>query len=127
MQEEKIGYKIEAGRKYRLFKKEFNGNVYYNIQISQKNYDGTSTKWYRPITFKKGVNIEDPTGQGVDIIIKTGFENLRENKADKYNPIVSIMVTDFEICERKEEVVANAYADFQNNLNENESDPDLPF
>lgn len=133
MEEEKttgIGYKIQAERKYRVFKKEFNGQTYYNIQMQQKNYDDTVSKYYRPITFKKGIELDDPTGQGVDIIIHNGFENLRPNKLDKYNPITAIMVTDFEICEREEEAKAKAFDDFQQNLNDNEmeiNDDQLPF
>lgn len=133
MEEEKvtgIGYKIQAEKKYRVFKKEFNGQTYYNIQMQQKNYDDTVSKYYRPVTFKKGVELDDPTGTGVDIIIHSGFENLRPNKLDKYNPITAIMITDFEICEREEETKAKAFDDFQQNLNDNEMQIDessLPF
>lgn len=124
-----IGYKIVAGRKYRVFKKEFNGNTYYNIIIQQKQHDGTVTKYYRPVTFKRGVVLNDPTGEGVDIIIKSGFENLRNNKLDERNPITTIMIIDFKLCERKEEVVASAYADFRENLENIEigEEMDLPF
>lgn len=117
-----IGYKIVAGKRYRVFKKEYNGNVYYNIQIQQKNYDDTISKYYRPVTFKKGIVLDDYTGNGVDIIIHKGFENLRPNKADKYNPITTIMITDFEILDSQEQIEAQAYQDFQSNLDEIEID-----
>lgn len=125
-----ISYKIIAGRRYRVFKKEFNGSVFYNIIIQQKQYDGTVIKYYRPVTFKRGVVLNDPTGAGVDIIIKSGFENLRANKLDERNPITAIMITDFELCQREEEVVASAYADFKENLDNieiGEDEMDLPF
>ena len=128
-----IGYKITAGKKIRVFKKEYNGRVYYNVQMQQKNLDETVVKYYRPVTFKKGVTLDDPDGKGIDIIIHKGFENLRPNAKDPYNPITTIMITDFEVVERQEQKEAEAYDMFQENLNENEmesieiTDADLPF
>lgn len=121
-----IGYKIEAGKQYRLWRKDYNGKTFYNIEVRQKNYDGTTSKWYRPITFKSGVEIPN----GVDIIIKSGFENLRTNKLDPYNPITAIMVTDYEIKESQEVIEKQAFAEFRENLaeaNEEEDDYELPF
>ena len=129
MEEEKIdeiSYKIKAGFRYRIWRRDLDGRTYYNIIIKQKNYDGTDNTWYRPVTFKKGVEVANET----DIIIKKGFENLRNNPKDKYNPITSIMITEFETLENKELQDAKAYADYQKNLQENEmfvSDEDLPF
>lgn len=135
IEEEKdyIGYKITAGKKIRVFKKEYNGRVYYNVQMQQKNLDETVVKYYRPVTFKKGITLDDPDGKGIDIIIHKGFENLRPNAKDPYNPITTIMITDFEVVERQEQKEAEAYDMFQENLNENEmenieiTDQDLPF
>ena len=133
-QEKKIFYKIVEGKKYRVFKKRFNDNVFYNIQVTQKMYDGTVKKWYRPVTFKKGVELDDPDGNGIDIIIRCAYENLRENKKDEYNPITTLMVTDFELVERQEQIEAAAYKNYQENLNNEEEDgyvsiseSDLPF
>lgn len=116
-QENKIYYKIEAEKKYRVFKTVFNDKSFYKIQVSQKNYDGTTNKFYKEVQFKKNITLDNET----DIIIHKAFENLRVNPHDKYNPISSLMVTDFEIVERQEQIEANAYADFQNNLNEIEN------
>ena len=129
MEEEKkefsgIGYKITAGKKYRIWRNDYNGRTYYNIQITQKNYDGTIDKYYRPVEFSKGVDLAN----GTDIIIKSGFENLWSNKNDKHNPITTIRITEFEIVENKELMEKQAYADFQQNLYEmKQEDPDLPF
>lgn len=119
--EDKIFYKIEAGKKYRVFKTTFNEKDFYKIQISQKMYDGTTKKWYKQIVFKKGVDIDNET----DIIIHEAYENLRENRNDKYEPVSYLMVTDFEIIERQEQIEANAYADYQNTLYENENEVDI--
>lgn len=113
-EEYKVFYKIMGGNKYRIFKTTFNEKDYYKIQVSQKNYDNTVSKFYKQVVFKKGVNIDNET----DIIIKKAFENLRENPNDKYNPISSLMITDFEIVERQEKIEQDAYAEFQENLNE---------
>ena len=69
MQEEqhRIYRKIEPDRKYRVWKKTINDIHYYKIQITQKNYDGTSEKYYQEIRFKKGVEVPNQC----DIKIKT--------------------------------------------------------
>lgn len=117
---DKIYHKIEAGRKIRVFKSTYKERNYYKVQVTQKEYDGQTSKYYINLQFKKGVELNDPDGQGVDIIIHEAYENLRKNKNDEHNPVVYLMVTDFEICEREEQVQAKAYSDFQQNLYENE-------
>lgn len=119
--EDKVFYKIEAGKKYRVFKTVFDDKVYYRIQISQKMYDGTTKKWYKQIVFKKGINLDNET----DIIIHEAYENLRENKNDSYNPVSYLTITDFEIVERQEQIEENAYLDYQNKLSENENENDI--
>lgn len=119
-------YKIMIGDKVRVYRKDFNGVTYYNVLISQKNYDGTSTRYYRPLNFKKGVEVPNET----DIIIKDMYENLRPNKRDSYNPITALMITEFETVERQEQLEQEALADYRDNLEENEygiTEDDLPF
>jgi hypothetical protein len=117
-----ITYKIQPNKQYRLWRKDYNGRTFYNIEVRQKNYDGTTSKWYRPITFKNGVDLPN----GVDIIIKGGIENLRNNKLDPYNPITAIMVTDFETKESQEILEQQAYDEFRDNLAEIENE-EVPF
>lgn len=114
--EDKIYHKVEAGRKIRVFKNTYNDQVYYRVQVKQKNYDKTEDIFYVPLQFKKGVVLENQT----DIIIHSAYENMRKNPRDEYNPIYYLVVTDFEIVERQEQVEKQAYADFQQNLYENE-------
>ena len=127
-----ILHKLEAGRKVRVFKSTFNDRNYYKIQLSQKNYDDTVYKFYIALQFKKGVELDDPDGKGIDIIINKAIENFRPNSLDKYNPILYYMVTDFEIVERQEQIEQQAYNDFRENLDEIENGIDvtddmLPF
>ena len=132
MEEEKstIWRKIEVNHKYRIWKKEYNGQVFYNILVKQKNFDGTESKYYIPVTFKKGVSLDNET----DIKIISGVENLRVNKKiqEKYRlycPIFSYIITDFEIIERQEQLENQALEKYQETLNENEmeNNAELPF
>ena len=126
-EEYKIYHKVEAGRKIRVFKNTYNDRDYYRVQVKQKNYDGTEDIFYVPLQFKKGVELENQT----DIIIKQAYENMRKNPKDEYNQITYLVITDFEIVEREEQVQAQAYKDFQNNLYENEQqeidESEIPF
>lgn len=123
-----IYYKIVAGRKYRVFKNTVNDVNYYKICISQKNYDGTTERFYKDIRFKKGVDIKNES----DIIINEAYENYRRNPKDKYNGISYLNITNFTLCETEEQQREQAYSDYQDTLNENENgssitDADLPF
>ena len=123
-----IFYKLMGGKKVRVFKNTYNDKNYYKVQVTQKQFDGQVEKFYKPITFKKNVELDNET----DIIIEEGFENLRANPKDPYNPISTINVTKFTICERQEQLEQQAYEDFRDNLDELENGIDvtddmLPF
>ena len=63
-----------------------------------------------------------------DIIIKKAYENCRENPKDKYNPVFYLLIDDFEIVERQEQIEAKAYDEFRDNLNDIEiNEDDLGF
>jgi len=126
--EDIIFHKLEAGKKIRVFKSTYNDRNYYKVQVTQKNYQGDPDKFYIALQFKKGVELADPDGKGIDIIIHSAYENFRKNPKDEYNPILYYVVTDFEEVKRQEQLEEEAYADFQDNLNEVEiSEEDLPF
>lgn len=117
MEEKEYGFhKLEVGQKIRVFKSTFNDKDFYKFQVSQKNYDGTTTKFYIPLQFKKGVELQNET----DIVVKGFVENLRENRADKYNPIHYYQINVFEEVENEERNKQNAYDEFRTNLDENE-------
>lgn len=121
--EQRIYTKLQAGKKYRIFKTVYNDNIYYKIQLTQTNYEGTKDKFYVGVQFKKGVVLDNET----DIILKTVYQNYRKNPKDQYNWIDYYVVTDFEIVERQEQIEANALDEFRENLNENEIDIDDDF
>lgn len=119
-----FGYhKLEVGQKIRVFKKVFNDNTYYKFQTTQKNYEGSSTKYYIGLQFKKGIELPNET----DIIVHQFVENLRENKKDSYNPIHYYQILDFEIVESQEQIEAQAYDEFRENLEDNQVDIDDNF
>lgn len=132
MEEEyKIYHKIEPNRKIRVFKNTYNDRDYYKVQITQKVFGREEPdKYYVGLQFKKGVELPNET----DIIIKKAYENFRPNPKDQYNPVMYLMVTDFEIQERQEQLEEQAYEKFQETLNQSEiqfddeiQDADLPF
>ena len=69
----------------------------------------------------------DPDGKGIDIIIKCAYENFRKNPADAYNPIMYLMVTDFKLCEREEQIAENALNEYNETIEENEINIDDSF
>ena len=114
---EEYGYhKLEIGQKIRVFKTTYNDQNYYKFQTTQTNYDGTKSKFYINLQFKKGVDLPNES----DIIVKQFVENMRENKNDKYNPIHYYQINGFEKIESKEQQIKDAYDEFRANLDENE-------
>ena len=86
------------------------------------------TRQRKNIIFKKGVSVDNET----DIKIISGIENIRDNsyvddKKKTYSPIFTYMITEFEICEREEQQIQQAYDNFRDNLNQNELDDEDPF
>lgn len=131
-EEEYIIYKISTKNWHKVYKTSFKGKDFYKLLIVQKKYDGTTTSYYKPISFKKALT---PPQDGSVIRIKQGIENLYTNNIDKYNPISSILIIDYELKENVEQKKENAYNEFSQTLAENEEnkeeivieDSQLPF
>lgn len=96
--EDKVGYKIEAGREYKVFRTDFNNYTFYKIGVTGKNYDGTKKQAYKSVSFRKGVDLKN----GSTIKIIKGFEDFRENPKDQYNAIWSVFILDYEMVEEGE-------------------------
>lgn len=114
--EEYIGYKIDTKHNYKIYSQEYNGVKYYKIMIQKKNYDGTKTNFYKQVRFVKCKGPDD----GEIIRIKKGFEDVRENKNDRYNPIWELVIMEYEVVQNDVVDEKQAFAEFQNNLKENE-------
>ena len=120
-EENTIFYKIMSGRKYRVFRKDYNGFTYYNIQMKQQNKDDTISTYYKQVYFKKDIVLPNET----DIIINKAVENLRENPKDKYNPISTLFVYDFTTVENEQQKQDLAYEEYRENIKEDNLE--LPF
>lgn len=114
-------YKIEIGDKIIVYRQDFNSNTYYKTMVQKRNYDGTKTNFYKELRFKKDVALQS----GTKIIIKDMFEDVRENKADKYNAIWSLFILDFEVVEDEQRTKSQALEEYNNKVQL--SDEDLPF
>jgi hypothetical protein len=83
--------------------------------------------------FRKGVNLEDRT----IIKIKDMFEDVRKNPKDKYTPIWSLFILDFDIMPNQVKDKSSAIEEYNNQVNSVDiddvfadvaiSDDDLPF
>ena len=104
----KVGYKIESGREYMVFRNEYNGNVFYKIQITGKNLDGTVKKAYKIVRFKGDVDIPDKTL----IKINAGFEDFYFGK-DKFNAIYTVVITDFDVINDSHNVAREALESYK--------------
>ena len=118
--EQRIYTKLQAGKKYRVFKTVYNDRTFYKVQVTQNNYDGTKEKVYIGVQFKKNIELKNET----DIIIYTAYQNYRKNPKDSYNWIEYYVITDFEIVESQEQKTANALDEFRDNLYNIESEHD---
>ena len=123
-----IWYKVMPNQKYRIWRKDFNGKTFYNIRVSQKQYDDSVKYYYIPVTFKKGVEVDNET----DIKIIKAIENIRENtnveeKVRPYFGVMSYMITEFEIVERQEQIEKQALNEYNSTLDENEIEIDDSF
>lgn len=130
--EEYIIYKISTKNWHKVYRSSYNGKDFYKLLINQKNYDGTTVNYYKPVSFKKSLT---PPQNGSIIRVKKAIENLYTNNIDKYNPISTLLVLDYELKEDEEQKKENAYDEFSQTLAENEEtkekividDSQLPF
>ena len=53
--------KTEVTGKARIYRKEYNGRVFFETQLSKKDKDGEWMNGYIGIQFKKGVDVPDKT------------------------------------------------------------------
>lgn len=130
--EEYIIYKISTKNWHKVYRSSYNEKDFYKLLINQKNYDGTTVNYYKSVSFKKSLT---PPQNGSIIRVKKAIENLYTNNIDKYNPISTLLVLDYELKEDEEQKKENAYDEFSQTLAENEEtkekividDSQLPF
>ena len=114
-----------------IFKKEYQGNIFYNVGLSRKDRDGNYINGYMPCRFKNNVSVEDKT----KMYIKNAWLDfyLKDKETKPY-----IFINEFELVgetikkskvqEQQEvlnEVVNDPFTEFANEVEINPDD--LPF
>lgn len=119
MSEENVNkhpYKVMIGDEIMVFRSEFNGKAFYKAQFTKTNWDKTKSKFYKELRFKKGVDLPNNTL----IKVVDMFEDVRENKNDKYNPIWSLFITEFEYMDKPDIDKGEAISNYNNQINEDD-------
>lgn len=116
-EKKKINNVIREDKEYKIHRTYFNNKPVYYIKVAKKNIDGTTLFGKKRILFKTGVDIPDQT----KIKILSGFETFY-NKVNQNNPkapwtIFMFFVTDFEIVSQPDEVINQAYNEFNQGNN----------
>jgi hypothetical protein len=100
----------------RIFRREYNGKVYYSTGISKKDMNtNTYTSEYMPVSFKKGVDIPNKT----DIIIKNSFltfDKYKKEGEEKQTVIWKLFVMDYELKNELEFESFDSFEDTPDNL-----------
>jgi len=109
-----------------IYRKDYEGKIYYKVGLSKKNQDGSFTNGYIPCQFKNGVSVDDKT----KIYIKNAWLTfyLKDKETKPY-----IFISEFEtvgetIENAKKEVkeeTKDPYEEFGQSIVINEDD--LPF
>ena len=73
----------------KVFRHERDGRVWYTVAITQTNQDGSKEFAYKPIKFKRGVDLADKT----EIEIRNAWEKFYKNRNDEV--VFYIFVNDF--------------------------------
>lgn len=106
-----------------IFKKEYQGRVFYSVGLSKKDRDGNYINGYMSCRFKNNVSVEDKT----KMYIKSAWVDfyLKDKTTVPYIFINEFSTVDETIEKTKEEPKKDVFEEF---ANETElTDLDLPF
>lgn len=94
---------MQVTGKTMIFKKEYEGKIFYSTSIRNKNINGEYTNMYLNIQLPKGIEPEDKS----IIEITKGFISFYENKDG--NKIPKIVAMEIKQDEPKQEVQEDVY------------------
>ena len=96
---------VNSERPLMVFKREYNGRVYYSLGISKKEMNGTYTNGYMPCEFKKSVSVNDKTR----IYLKNAFLTfyLKDKQTVPY-----IKILEYETVEQAIQNSKNPFEEF---------------
>lgn len=112
-----------------IFKKEYQGRIFYSVGLSRKDRDGNYINGYMPCRFKNNVSVEDKT----KMYIKSAWLDfyLKDKETKPY-----IFINEFELVgetienakQKEKEEIKEEVDPFTQFANEVEiTDDDLPF
>ena len=99
--------KINNKQWYMVYKSGANGQTFYKLLITQKDYQGNVKNYYKNVSFKKSLT---PPNDKEKIRIKQAIENYYGD--DIYNPKSSIMILDFELKQTQEQKESQAFDEY---------------
>lgn len=110
LKENNISYKINTEDFYIVHKSYLNGKPMYVIPLKKRYYD----KWvwgYKPIRFKRGIEIEDKS----IIKIIRGFEDIdiKLNTKGNKHTLSIIVITEFELYQSPEVLEKKALREYE--------------
>ena len=106
---------ITSNKEEMIFRKDYNGNIFYSIGMSKKKQDGKYENGYMNVSFKKGVTLDNKT----KIKIKNAWLDfyIKDNKTVPF-----VFISDFDVVEQLAKEVANSgketnpYEEFANSM-----------
>lgn len=83
-------------KKLRVYRYEYEGKVAYTVGASKKKQDGTYENGYKPVRFRKDIDLQNKT----DIIVKEGWEDFTnyKNKEGKEKTLWYFFINKFEMA-----------------------------
>ena len=83
-------------KKVKVYRSDYNDKAVYSIGASKKNIDGDMEYAYKPVRFRKGVELQNKT----EIVIKEGWEDFTNytNKDGKTKSIWYFFINKFEMA-----------------------------
>ena len=130
-------YKVKCGFRYIVYRQEIGGYVFYRIPVEKKNVDGSKTKTYKQVAFRnKEKNCDIPNETYIiplTIIEDFYFPKRSDGTPDKYHPVFTLVITDWEEAktaeQREEETKAEAIDKYKKSIDMQDInlDDELPF
>lgn len=123
-------YKIRCGYPYAIIRNDYMGRTYYSIKVTKKNSDGTETIAYKGVKFKNKEKGEVDIKDGTIIIPLKIYEDFYFKNNNKFVPMFTLDIYDWEYAEEENEKTKSAVDDFKNSIKVNDfmlNDDDLPF
>lgn len=108
-------YKIELGDTIRIKRTDFNGYTFYKVALPKKRANGNVEYFDKTITFPQGTDLPD----GTLIIIKDFYEDVYLGRVDKFNPIWTLRILDYEVTDKEPINSELAIKDYLNKVDNN--------